>query len=283
MKETCALFDKKAELLDSHIYPKFVIKHTKKTGSPYLRNFVVRNKREQDGPKLKLLCFEAEQKFSVSEKWFAENIFKPYLKGKYTLEYNENLYYFGLSFLWRVIHLELKSNNLSNKWYFQILLNVEKEWKKYLGQNVVPLNFHNINIVFTDRIEKNNSNIKGADFYLTRALDATIVDNDSQSFLLIYGKFNRFIFYSVIKSPQINDELYDVEINPKGGTLQIPQTIDFFPFNSFLSNRMKGIKKLPKANDVQQDIIEKEILKDPVKFWNSDLGQSLLNDIDLDT
>jgi hypothetical protein len=278
----CALYDIKTELLESHIYPKFVIKHTKKTGSSYLRNFVEPNKRAQDGPKINLLSFKAEQEFSIREKWFAENIFVPYLRGEYSLKYDQNLYYFAMSFLWRIIHLQFRNNDLTKKWHFDKLLEVEKEWKKYLTKTVIPENFHNVNILLTDRIENNNSDIKGADFYLTRTLDATIVDNNSQSFLIIYGKFNRFIFYSVIKSPPINDELYDVEINPNGGTLEVPQGINYFPINSFLSNRMKGLEKLPKSSDFQQGIIEKEILKDPEKFWNSDLGQSLYNDINLD-
>jgi len=279
----CALYEKKSKLLNSHIYPKFIIKHTKKTGSSYLRNYEEPNKRAQDGPKIKLLSFEAEQALSIREKWFAENIFVPYLSKKYQLQYDQNLYYFALSFLWRVIHLELRSKDLSKKWYYSKILEVEKEWRNYLTNITIPQNFHNVNIVFTDRIENNNSNIKGADFYLTRALDATIVDNKPKSFLLVYGKFNRFIFYSVVKSPPINDELYDVEINPNGGILEIPQNIDYYPFNSFFSNRMRGIEKLPKASSSQQDLIEKEILKNPNRFWDSDLGQSLMNDIDLDT
>lgn len=117
MKGSCALYDKESKLLDSHIYPKFIIKHTKKTGSSYLRNYEKPNKREQDGPKIKLLSFEAEQAFSKREKWFAENIFVPYLSRKYKLQYDNNLYYFAISFLWRVIHLELRSNDLSKKWY----------------------------------------------------------------------------------------------------------------------------------------------------------------------
>ena len=285
MRGICALYEKETDLLESHIYPKFIIKHTKKTGSSYLRSFDNPDKREQDGPKINLLSFEAEQEFSKREKWFAENIFRPYLKGKYILEYDENLYYFAISFLWRVIHLELKTskNNIEKKWHYKTLLKVENEWKNYLTKKIIPENYHNLNMLMTSRIKNNNSGIKGVDYYFTRTLDATIVDNDPQTILLIYGKFNRFIFWSTIKSESYTDELYEVEINPNGGVLEVPQQVYFFPLNSFITNRMNGVADMPKASEAQQEKIEKEILKDIDKFRNSDLGESLSNDIDLDS
>ena len=61
MKGICALYDNETELMESHIFPKFIIKNTKKTGSQYLRRVIEPNKREQDGPKSYLLSFKAEQ------------------------------------------------------------------------------------------------------------------------------------------------------------------------------------------------------------------------------
>jgi len=265
--------------MESHIYPKFVIKHTKKTGSQYLRKVVEPNKREQDGLKLYLLSFDAEQEFSLREKWFAENIFVPYLSGKHTLKYDENLYYFAISFLWRILVTEFKTDdNLKNKWYFDQLKDVEKEWKNFLVNEKVPKTYHNVNLFFTDRVKSNTTDLKGVDFYFTRAMDGTIVDNQNHTFTIVYGKFNRFVFWSVIKSPDYSDQLYDVEINPKKGTFEIPQDLDYQPIISFMSNRIREIEKFPLPNQTQQDKIEKEIMKNPEKFWNSDIGQSLYND-----
>jgi len=279
LKGVCALYKKEADLQESHIFPKFVIKHTKKTGSQYLRRIVEPDKRNQDGLKLHLLSFEAEQEFSIREKWFAENIFVPYLKGKQSLNYNENLYYFGISFLWRVLVTEIRTDPKIDKfWYYSKIQKVEKEWRNYLKNGELPEIFHNINILMTDRILSHNSDLEGVDYYLTRALDGTIVDNRSHTFLLVYGKFNRFIFWSVVKSPNLEDELYDVEINPKGGTIEIPQGLKFDPLFSFITNRLKEINKHPLPSESQQNKIEQEIMKDPEKFWKSDVGQSLYND-----
>lgn len=284
MKGICALYEKETNLLESHIYPKFIINHTKKTGSRFLRNFETPNKREQDGPKLHLLGFEAEQKFSVSEKWFAKNIFKPYLKGKHTLEYDHNLYYFSISFLWRIIQLELRTSktDFTKKWYYSKLIEAEKEWKEFLKHKTTPKNHHNVNMLLTSRVERNNTGVKGVDFYFTRALDATIVSDDIETTLLIYGKFNRFIFWSTILSEPYTDELYEVEINPKGGIIEVPQQVDFFPLNSFVTNRLRGIEKMPKLSEAQQEKIEKEILEKGEDFWKSDIGESLSNDLRFD-
>ena len=279
MKGICALYENDTELMESHILPKFVTKYTKKTGSTYLRRVVEPNRRVQDGLKLHLLSLEAEQKFSLREKWFTENIFVPYLNGKLELDYDENLYYFAISFLWRILVTEMiKDDNLKNQWYFEELKRVEIEWKEFLKSEKIPNKYHNVNLYFTDRVKSHTTDLKGVDFYITRALDGTIVDNHNHTIVIMYGKFNRFVFWSVIKSPDYTDELYDVEIHPKKGKFEIPQSLDYAPIISFITNRIKEIEKYPAPNQAQQDKIEYEIKKNPQKFWESDLGKSLYND-----
>ncbi|WP_449388267.1 hypothetical protein [Chryseobacterium lineare] len=279
MKGICALYDIETDLQDSHIFPKFIIKYTKKTGSKYLRKLVNPNVRIQDGIKKHLLGKDAEQEFSKREKWFAENIFVPYLATKKSLPYNENLYYFVISFLWRALVLELKiTKNINDKWYYNILIEAEKEWKCFLVNNKTPENFNQICIWFTDRVVSNTTGLKGIDFYLTRVLDATIVDNESQTCLLVYGKFNKFIFWAVLKNYGDENKLDDVKISPNGGIFNIPQTLDYFPIISFLQNRIKQVSEMGAVSLGQQKIIEAEISKDPEAFWKSDVGQSLFND-----
>ncbi|UPQ79323.1 hypothetical protein M0M57_00445 [Flavobacterium azooxidireducens] len=279
MKGFCALYDNETELLESHIFPKFVINYTKKTGSKYLRKFSEPNIRMQDGIKLHLLSLKAEQEFSLREKWFAENIFVPYLGRKFQLDYNENLYYFAVSFLWRVLILELKTDqDLKSKWYYETILEAEKEWKEYLKTGVLPQKHNQFCLFFTDRVNVNNSKLKGVDFYFTRILDATIADNEPQTCLLLYGKFSKFVFWAVLKKYGGEENLNDVEINPKGGKFNIPQKLEYFPLISLISNRIKTVDEMILPSEEQQKKIEQEILKDPQAFWKSDLGKSLFND-----
>jgi hypothetical protein len=279
MKGICALYNIETELLESHIYPKFVINYTKKTGSKFLRRFANPNVRLQDGIKLYLLSEKAEQDFSLREKWFAENIFVPYLSRKLELDYNENLYYFAVSFLWRILVLELKkNNNLNDKWYYNIIINAEKEWKEYLTSGKLPNTHKQFCLLLTDRVKQNNSDLKGVDFYFTRILDSTIVDNEPQTCLLVYGKFNKFIFWANLKNYGGEDKLADVEIKPQGGKFQVPQKLEYFPILSFIGNRIRQVNGMKLPSEEQQNKIEKEILKDPDSFWKSDVGQSLFND-----
>lgn len=69
MNGKCVLYGNEADLQESHVYPKFVIKHTKRTGSNFLRKLIEPNKRFQDGIKLYLLSEIAEQEFSLRDRF----------------------------------------------------------------------------------------------------------------------------------------------------------------------------------------------------------------------
>jgi len=119
MKEKCALYDFDCDLQKSHIIPKFVSKYFTATGSKYIRGFANPNQRLQDLYKMDLLSIKAENKFSIYEKWFAENIFKPYqISDLRSIHYNENLYYFVIPVLWRVIHREMKFHEYADKPFY---------------------------------------------------------------------------------------------------------------------------------------------------------------------
>lgn len=282
MKGICRLYKEESQLQESHIFPKFVVNYTKKTGSKYLRSYTEPDKRMQDGVKKHLLSWKAEQDFSKREKWFAENIFRPHLSGNKVLKYDENLYYFSISFLWRVLISELESTkNIDKKWYYDLLIDTEIEWRDFLLTGKIPKKFGKICLLFTDTVEFNPTELKGVDFYLTRIFDATIVDNEPQTCLLIYGKFNKFIFGAVLKEYGDENTLHDVLINPNGGIFNIPQDLTYFPICSFLGNRIQVVANMTLPNSEQQKKIEAELLKDK-DFWETELGKSLLNDLELD-
>lgn len=276
----CKLLDIESELKESHIWPKFVIDYVKKTGSQYFRNLNKPNKREQDGLKEYLLCEDAEQLFSIREKWFSENIFIPYLDNNIkSFHYDKSLYFFGMSFLWRVLIMHLDfAPQIQGEWFFPILKKANDEWKNYLVNQIPPETFSNLQLMFTDRIKDTNINAVGLDFYLTRALDITIITSDDKKYLAVYGKFLRFIFWSVLKSEK-SLETTSTTINSEIGDICFPQQINDTNLMSFLTNRTKEIEKLPQPSERQLDIISKERNRDNGQFWNTDAGKSILNDI----
>ena len=277
MKGICELYKFETELKESHIFPKFVVNYHKKTGSKYFRKPTESNKRLQDAIKLYLLSERAEQEFSIREKWFAENMFYPFHKGKRELEYNQDLYYFTISFLWRVLKLNLRNENLKDRWYYSKLIVAENEWREYLTNGVFPKTCNNNFLYFTHYIGENTTSIERVYSYLLRTFDATIITEKENS-LIIYGKFNQFMFWSVLKANVSDFPPMDCYINPNGGKFKIPQN-NFFQYrvlNGFLGNRIQGINNLINPSEKQQEKILKEIMKNPKEWLESDTGKSII-------
>ena len=141
----CALTGERCELQESHIYPKFVYKHLKQTGGGRFRVANNPNKALQDGLKKHLLGSWAELEFSKREKWFSENIFSPFINGQLTntkLVYTEDLFYFCISLLWRVLHLT-KDNVIGEKERRKCDEALE-EWRSFLNGGSLPNTYGNI-------------------------------------------------------------------------------------------------------------------------------------------
>lgn len=281
MDTKCRLFESEATLRDSHIIPDFVIQYIKKTGSKYFRNFSKPNKREQNGPKYKLLSEKAEQKFSISEKWFSENIFLPYLeRSQKAFEYDQNLYYFAVSILWRttVLHIDF-IKEIRTEWYFKRLLELEKTWRKYLAEDISCSSFCNVEMLLTDRVKSINFEAEGFDFYITRAIDCTVITSSDKKYIAIYAKFLRFIFWSVIETDQLDRNVKETLINPKVGQICFPQILEDDYLIDFLVNRTNQISKLSPPSRIQLNKIIEERDKEKNKFWNTDAGNSITNDL----
>jgi hypothetical protein len=275
---TCRLFGTAAAIRDSHIFPSFAIDYLKKTGSQYLRYAANKNIRRQDGIKVRLLSHEAEQRFGISEKWFAEKIFIPYLeRGQQDFVYNEHLYYFSISFLWRVLVLHTDFTPAAKTaWFYPEILKIEHEWRGFLANYTYPARYPTVQLLFTDRITHSTAEVRGFDYYVSRAFDGTIISNEEQSYLAVYGKFLRFVFWAVIKS-KVDPLSATSIVSPTGGTISVPQKVADIYLTDFLINRSNQLDAI-KASPNQQAKIFQEIEKDREKFWQSDAGQSILND-----
>ena len=167
---------------------------------------------------------------------------------------------------------------LSKKWFYQLLLDCEKEWRAFLSNSIFPRKYTNCYLLFTDRVEFHTTELEGVDYYMTRMNDLTAISNPQKTYLAIYAKFNRFMFFSVLKSPGGEDGLADLAINPIQGTYNIPQQFEYWALSEFLTNRIHGISKYNRASEDQQEKIYEEIAKDPEAFWKSDAGRSIYND-----
>src|ERR1017187_2950407 len=128
----CRLCHQKAELLESHIIPKFAIRWMKKTGTGYLRRVAAPNLRLQDGVKERLLCAACEQLFSVRESYFATQVFRPMLAGVAHVPYDERLAYFVVSLLWRALQRNLQEARKAGYPFLSEIEEAEQEWRQFL-------------------------------------------------------------------------------------------------------------------------------------------------------
>jgi len=275
MKGICRLTKKETELRNSHIYPKFVIEWMKATGSKYLRGYATPNKRDQDGLKKYLLSEEAEQIFSKREKWFAENIFHIYLKNSFAqMSYNENLFYFAISMLWRILVLELEQPDIENFKFYDTMKNAEKQWREFLLNGIFPSDFNNAHLILTDKVIDHTMPSHSVDYYMTRMLDGTTVFSEENKSCSMYVKFSRFIFWSFLTGGD-EEKMINTKINPIGGTIGIPQRSESFQFMTFIPHRIKLTDEMEYASEKQQEKILKEIKENRAHYDNSELFESM--------
>lgn len=277
----CALTQNECQLRQSHIYPKFVIEWARKTGSNFLRPHTTPNRRMQDGYKIPLLSDEAEQMFSIREKWFAENVFHPYLKDStITFLYNENLFYFAISMLWRILVMELRQPHINQFRYIKLMGEAEKQWRSFLYTGIYPKDFDHIHLMLTDRVASHTFQLKGVDYYFTRTFDGTTVFNENGR-CAIYVKFSRFIFWGFLTEVDDN-HFIGTKIDPIRGSMKMyGQQMSNFVYD-FYQNRMRQIEDaMQYASENQQEVILQEIKKNKEKFTSSELGDILRNDNDV--
>lgn len=265
--EKCKLCHKEKDLQESHIIPKFVYKWMKLTGNGRFRQGLNINKPIQDGIKEFLLCRDCEQKFSKREDWFKKYVFSSYIdKNETTFFPSDNLKYFTVSLLWRVlVYFKDDGNNYKFK---EKLDEAEIEWRKYLYENEGFKKYNSFHLMCNpDDIEIPNApqNIYS---YLLRDADIEIGEGDGECF--IYAKFARFIFIGVIEGLE-NTSFIETDISHSMNTNN--QRINHPDLTGFIFNRAKSTKKFDDLSKEQQEknnqYFEKRI--DQIKgndYWN---------------
>lgn len=153
-EKVCALCGQPKELQLSHIVPKFIINHLKKTSIGKIRN---QEKAVQDGEKHYLLCHDCEELFSRSERAFANQIFYPYLRDhKDNFNYSKDIYYFITSLSWRSLYLDIcdfvKEGTLKVE-VLEKLIESEKVMRSFLLGKRSDLEGIEHHIFFFDRVD----------------------------------------------------------------------------------------------------------------------------------
>lgn len=274
--EDCKLCGKKAHLRESHIIPKFVFNWMKKTGTGRFRQKKVLNKPLQDGIKDFLLCDDCENEFGKREDWFKRNVFERYLiDPKATFKTSDELLYFAVSILWRVL-IYFKDDG--NNYRFMENLNLAAiEWKNFLLKNEPLDKFKDINLVF---IPENIEIEGGGDnsySYFFRAVDIEIAEGDKKAF--VYAKFSRFILFGVIAGITEND-FSGTNIQKSDILNPLKQTMDDADVVDFIVNRSMNVMSYKDLSSTQQQQNDKYFSTRIEKIKGNDYWNVLKKDIE---
>lgn len=278
----CALCHKENDLKESHIFPKFVSHWIKKTGlTDGLRRFDNVNKRHQDGIKEKLLCEECEQRFSKSEKLFAENIFKPYLEeDKTEFDYSSWLNYFISSVNWRVMYCELidclNGENEILPHNFEMLSHTAVALEKYLlekstfpGTITNHLYFFDISLL-----------IPLADFnpvsFLKRSFFGWVVEGEHC--LYVYSNLCGILLITILKSLPV-DQWVNTQIMEKG-RIKSTNQLALSPIPGDIFNLIQECGKERLSENQTMKLLEK-IKADEARVINSKFLEEYGKDLDM--
>jgi len=275
----CALCQQDRELRESHIIPKFVFRWMRATNATgYLRRSGSPNLRQQDGVKQDLLCEDCEQKFSKAEGSFERTIFTPYLKNAQSaFAYDEQLFQFAASVLWRVLHRDLPRLPADERFgpHRDKLAEAEQEWRALLLHGQKPRRYHRLHIFLTDVGTKDGTQpVVNFNRYMARASDFTIAAGRRGCF--VYAKFARFILFgeiSGIDAPDANGTIID----PRGGVLHVPQAITEGSIGEFMADRAKTSYEMvaTRLSPRQRQVIETALRSNPERVRLSDEGRVL--------
>jgi hypothetical protein len=219
---TCRLCGTTTDLQESHIIPRSVyawLKQSSATG--FLRDGETPNKREQDGLKTHLLCWDCEQRLNQWETPFYEEVFLPLQEGRGTsFTYGDWLLKFAVSVSWRILtFLQMHSSlrhlapDLSPR-----AAKAAEVWKEFLlGDRPHPSRFEQHMLPlgevehFTDADAPPNLNR-----YILRSIDPDVWRVGDRAF--VYGKLCRIVLVGFIEMPHPR-RWQGTKIHVRGGTL----------------------------------------------------------------
>lgn len=272
--EKCKLCHKEKELQESHIIPKFVYKWMKQTGTGRIRQGLNINKPLQDGIKDYLLCKDCEQKFGKRENWFKKNIFSSFIKGNQTtFKSSDNLEYFAVSLLWRVL-IYFKDDGNSYK-FKDKLDEAEQEWRKYLYENESLKKYNSIHLMCNPNEIKIPNAPKNIYSYLLRDADIEICEGDGKC--IIYAKFARFILIGIIEGVE-SSSFIETDITQTMNTNF--QRINDSEIGSFIFDRAKNTNTFEDLSEEQQEKNNKYFSSRIDKIRGNDYWNQFVKDND---
>ncbi len=255
----CALCNDGDRIEDSHIIPKMVYRWLKKASiTGHLRGTTTPNLRIQDGPKIKLLCPDCEDRFSEYESEFSKHAFYPIhseCKNDHSFDYGKWLHRFAVSVSWRSLHfLSLQVDNSTLPFNHDRLADNSLEiWRQYLNDERNDIGKCVQHMIVLDEVSstkglKNDSELNQ---FIHRGIDFNTIHSKDEAY--IFSKLGKIVIVGVIAINDPNIIWKNTVINPYEGNYAPGDTTVSSCFYTFLET---GIQTL---RDARQRISDKQL------------------------
>lgn len=220
----CALCGKPDALRASHIIPRYVFEWLRESSATgHIRSGEQPNLRVQDGWKPKLLCSPCEQRFSVWEKAFAEQIFVPLNRGDAPpFTYGPWLLKFATSVSWRVLTAYKLIGGLDDfpPEHMRAADAALRTWRAFLlGEEAHPGAYQQ-HVFCVDLIETTDFPDLPPNFnrYLTRGVDMDLAHGGPES--ITYAKMGRVVLFGFVAMPHPR-RWQGTKINANEGSISV--------------------------------------------------------------
>ena len=278
--DVCHLCGTVSSLQVSHIVPAFAFRYLRDSSATgYIRDISNINKREQDGPKERLLCSDCEQRLAVMEKKFADGLFYPFVKGNLVhATYGPWLLQFCVSLSWRALHRARSRDSFDD--YspsdLSLLARAETRWKDFLLNTKSPLNKFRQHLLLVSSVSAySEAFLPKLNAYFRRTIEIDVLR--VKKHIVVYVHFPCFVFMGVVRDDDPQSWV-GTEVQAIGGAFpvnqQLPQT-----FNEYFADQIR------QAHDASQSMNEKQkkkindfVKSNPIKFANSDTQRAKEDD-----
>lgn len=205
----CALCREYERQEISHIIPAFIYKKLRQISpSGFSRTTSNPNKRVQDGEKFPLLCPSCEDRFSIWEKKFAENVFHPYYassKNTFSFNYDEWFLKFLVSISYRSLVNKLENEGVEDhsKLCIKNMREAKGIWKDFLLNKRKDIGLYRQHfLIIPIEAETESLFLKCYNglfnFYLLTATDANTIFSKDGSEAYLITKFGEFFVIATL-------------------------------------------------------------------------------------
>lgn len=290
---TCQLCGKDAVLEESHIVPKFVIRHQKKTSATgYMRSNKAVNLRAQDGHKEHMLCGACEDLFNEWETPFSNHIYYPWASDQKhqslcELSYGAWMLKFAVSVSWRALTWYMKkASDEQVSFSKEMVAEIDKAlstWKRFLLGELPHPDKYQQHMILLDAIERTtyDSDVLPSNLnrFLTRGIYINLAHSDGKP-QFIYTKMGKvsLLGFIGIKYPRqwVGTKLH-VKEGVVGGDISLPSQ-----FMDYLIELAKTVPELQKKlSERQIDVIKRTIDGNQDRASTSETYRMMAADIDM--